>query len=199
MNNAIKAQALPGGTKREFHPRNWLAVLNDHMTEWARQDGCSQKAVMWEVVEVFRAQGWDDVLDVEFPATGDLADQQRLAAQKIRRWLQGECQPPGPNFMRELERVIVAAMPTTIRLSYLNEIYSHADVVSLCHAHHATEPASLIQLAASASKECGEAVAAVLNLPSNSTQLERRRAEKELLEAIQACQQALDVIREVGA
>lgn len=190
----ISSSALAEDTKHQFHPKPWLAILGDHINLWQREDGASFRSAMWAVVETFRAQGWDAVLDMDFPVAGDIADQQRLAAQKLRRWLQQEHVPAGPNFLRELERVIVAAMPTTVRLSYLNEIYYHADVICIDAPHSNAATANLIQLAAIASKESGEGVSALLTMPRNPTDFEKRRARKELLEGLQAFQHALDAL-----
>ena len=194
MKAKLHAVAVPG-TKGHFHPVAWTTLLDDHRRRWQREDSISYAAAMWEVVEVFTRQGWGDLIDPEWPlGAAELADRQERCAQKVRRWLSGECQPPGPSFLLELERVMVAAMPTTIAVSYLNAKYGHANVLVTAAPHAGGEPACITTLAANMARECGEGISAALNLPPRPTRDQLLQAERELREAQASIQATLEQI-----
>lgn len=151
----------------------------------------TRSIVAQEIVEAVERLGISDDLHeqgITFTKTNNPANDMRVNAQKIYRWLghyDGITNQDDKLF--HVEQAIVAAMPEQIRLDYLNDLYAGCGVViTASQAPQATKATSLLHAIQIAIKESGEAHAQALQAINDTKAI--KKAEQEIEEAIVALQ-----------
>ncbi|GAA4493368.1 hypothetical protein [Pseudaeromonas paramecii] len=172
------------GTKRGFRPQSTAFILEAALSEWQRVDHRSFQACIQNVRELYHANHWDAVLDIDWPSHEDPAEQMKLGAQKVRRWLRLEHKIPGDMWC-DLIRLIAGAMPTSVRMGLVNGLFGHTGGVFI-EDKPASAEVGHVRAASDMAKESGEAIAAALNLSGNPSLDELLVAKKELLESRQS-------------
>lgn len=179
-----------------------LGLLNKHISRWLERNGVSQSVVAQEIVEEFRRVGLDKTLQIEdifFMNTDDVFTDVNTNRQKIFRWLglldNGSKKSVGRLFL--VEQAIVGAMPTEIRLDYLNEVFSDScTCFSTDSMDRSYSKLDRSQVAESMIKEGSEAQIALLRLGENPSSEQVKEAYIELKESVATNLEVLDLIEE---
>lgn len=182
-------------TKPQYRPRSTAAIFEDWLNHWQREDHTTFRAAMRTVREYAEAHHWEAVLDIEWSQNADLENQMRMDAQKLRRWFKAEHQMSGPVWF-DLVRLVAGAMPSTVRAGFINELFGHTGGLFVMPGLM-SQSVDRIAAASVAAKEGGEAVSALLQLPSQPTRQEQLDAKRELQEAIESLQMAMASIGSV--
>jgi hypothetical protein len=185
--------AIPDfNTKRGIRPQSTAFILEAALNEWQRVDHRSFQVCIQNVRELYHANHWDAVLDIDWPTHDDPAEQMKLGAQKVRRWLRMEHKIPGDMWC-DLIRLIAGAMPSSVRMTFVNGLFGHTGGVFIEDNCHSAD-LSHVQAASELARESGEAISAALNLTANPSMDELLSVKRELLESRQSNDQLIGVV-----
>lgn len=177
--------------------RSRLDILNAHLNQWLEIPRENRLTLSAHIVETAERIGLVETLKeagLTFNKTRNTHNDMRVNSQKIWRWLGGyDGVPSSPMRLFYAEQVMVAAMPIHLRLSYLNDIYSCADVL-IGHKPSATGKLAVAEVAANVTKENSEAVVAMIHHNSCPTKKSKANTIKELKEAAGATMAAIDTL-----
>lgn len=110
----------------------------------------------------------------------------QINAKKIFRWFgEYDVHRAYPEKLFLIEQAIVAAMPESLRLSYLNDVYKGANVL-FSKRPDPTSEMEVAAVAANVTKENSEAVVALINHHTRPTRKSKAKAIRELEEAVGA-------------
>jgi hypothetical protein len=137
-----------------------------------------------DMLDLLAAEG------VTFANTDDVHNDARVNAQKLFRWLgQYEGQHPIVDRLFYVEQAIVSAMPTHLRVNYLNDVYSAAGVTVIADQRPENSVLKPVDMAVALTKENAEAQVAVIHLgeaPSNELVANAHRELRESAATTQA-------------
>ncbi|WP_220738761.1 hypothetical protein [Shewanella sp. c952] len=144
-----------------------------------------------DMVDMLAAEG------ISFASTGDVHNDARVNAQKLFRWLgQYEGQHPIVDRLFYVEQAIVSAMPTHLRVNYLNDVYSAVGVTVVADQRSDNIALKPVDMAVALTKENAEAQVAVIHLgeaPSNELVANAYRELKESAATTQASMVLLEL------
>lgn len=163
-----------------------LNTLKHHLDTWVQRTNLQHVAMC--VLDTVNELHLQDMLkdeDITLKQTLDPTNDARINAQKISRWM-GANEKGTPNYERlfAMEQVFVAAMPSDIRVSYLNEVYSPASVAISCQVETKNHSVDLSNVVKNMIKEDTDVHLAMLELGQNTNVIQLQKARKELNEAI---------------
>lgn len=165
--------------------QNRLAILRRYMGIWSELPRHNRSLVAELIFEAFAASGLQEHIagtGVEFTSSEDAYNDMRVHAQKLWRWIGAyEDAKAQPDKLFYLEQVIVSAMPESIRVSYLSEVYASADV--FIAINQGGEALNIARMACTLIKENSEAQAAVVELGNNASPAQVDVALRELRES----------------
>ena len=169
-----------------------LALLLAHVDQWRARAG-SRESVAQAIVEAHIARGANTQPKLQFETRGDVFTLAKNAPDRIFCWL--DVKTKDNNFMPvNFEDSIVAAMPADIRLGYLNEwLGAFGLTVQGVNVSNGATFNATVHLV-SVSKESSEAVGAMADLMTNTSEAGLERAERELLEAEEAARIAREAL-----
>lgn len=167
--------------------RSRLDLLMVAINRWLELPKTSRSTICSEIVKAVDGLGLTQVLAQEgitFTYSHDLYNDMRVNAQKIFRWLgQYEGTHAFPDRLFHLEQAIVAAMPESIRLDYLNEVYGMTGAV-VCSQQSNQGLVDTARMAASLTKEQMEAQISVIELGISPGFDAAKKAHREVSEAV---------------
>ncbi|WP_412522084.1 hypothetical protein [Shewanella algae] len=144
-------------------------------------------AFAMDIVEQVDRLGLKELLASEgitFARTDDPYNDSRINAQKIFRWLgqYQECHP-NPERLFHVEQALLAAMPTHLRMAYLNDVYGPIGVTVVEDSGLVGGQLEPGRVAAILTKENSEAQIAVITLGSQPTREQVVQCHRELRES----------------
>lgn len=98
-----------------------LCLLREAVDAWLSMASVNRNTVALEFLQTIEASGFDEL---EFSRRDDLSDRARVTAQKLFRWMgYDEALEPSLERLFVIEALLLAAMPSLIRLEYLSKVY----------------------------------------------------------------------------
>lgn len=176
-----------------------MALLMTAINNWLNEAKTDRQVIGSHIVEQIQATEMTDVLrkdNVVFSKSDDLCNDMRVNTQKLFRWL-GHYQEvsASPERLFALEHVIVAAMPESVRLDYLNEVYHIANVTVVIR-QSTQSTGSETEMTVSLTREQAEAQISMIEMSQSPDVAKAERAYREVSEAVATGQCVLGVIEE---
>ncbi|WP_345887128.1 hypothetical protein [Shewanella algae] len=164
-----------------------LDLLMVAIHRWLELPKVSRASLAASVVEVVERLGLKQPLareGISFARTDDPYNDARINAQKIFRWLgqYQECHP-NPERLFHVEQALLAAMPTHLRMAYLNDVYGPIGVTVVADSGLVGGQLEPGRVAAILTKENSEAQIAVITLGSQPTREQVVQCHRELRES----------------
>ena len=161
-----------------------LEILNTYIDKWMELPRTKRINVADQVCDVMIELGLDELLkplDICFSKSGDIEKDMRTRQQMFFRWLGRYLESKKQtDKLFYIEQAIVAAMPQEIRISYLNAVYSVADIYVGARNNDDGQIVDIGTVTASLIKESSEAQVALINLQSKPSRRAAEKAFKEL-------------------
>ena len=161
-----------------------LEILNTYIDKWMELPRTKRINVADQVCDVMIELGLDELLkplDICFSKSGDIEKDMRTRQQMFFRWLGRYLESKKQtDKLFYIEQAIVAAMPQEIRISYLNAVYSVADIYVGARNREDGQILDIGTVTASLIKESSEAQVALINLQSKPSRRAAEKAFKEL-------------------
>lgn len=181
-----------------MNQKSRLDLLMVAMHRWLELPKVSRRALAVAVVEASEQLGFTARLAAEgisFAKTADPYNDGRINAQKLFRWLgQYEENHPMPDRLFHVEQVLLAAMPTHLRLAYLNDVYAPCGVTVVADSYRDAVSISSSQMAAALTKENSEAQVAVITLGVTPNRQQVTNCHRELRESRATTQASIDLL-----
>lgn len=164
-----------------------LELLTKTIHRWLELPKVSRSIIAAEIVAASERLGMASILaneGISFNRSGDVYNDSRVNAQKIFRWL-GQYQENHamPERLWFVETIILAAMPLSLRLQYLNDVYAGIGITMIADCVAANPQLDITQIAIHLTKENAEAQIAVISLGIEPSEAEVISAHKELRES----------------
>lgn len=181
-----------------MNQKSRLDLLMVAIHRWLELPKVSRRALAVEVVDTAERLGFIPLLAAEgitFAKTSDPYNDGRINAQKLFRWLgQYEENHPMPDRLFHVEQVLLAAMPTHLRLAYLNDVYAPCGVTVVADSYRDAVSISSSQMAAALTKENSEAQVAVITLGTTPNRQQVTDCHRELRESRATTQASIDLL-----
>lgn len=167
--------------------RSRLELLVATVNRWLEQPKASRSKITAEIVQAAEDCGLTEQLENEgitFNRSDDPYNDMRVNAQKIFRWLgQYEGIHAFPDRLWYMEVAILGAMPESLRLAYLNDVYG-AIGVFVCARQRDGRSLDAARMAVSLTKEQMEAQVSVIELGACPQLRTAQNAYREVSEAV---------------
>lgn len=178
--------------------RSRLQCLVKAINTWLELPKTSRSIITADIVESVERLGLTEPLaeqGIAFASSDNPYNDMRVNAQKLFRWLglYTECET-NPERLFFVEQAIVAALPESIRLDYLADIYGRCDVCFSPVLKAESHDIDAVHMATYLMKEQGEAQLAVVKLQEEYSEQQLEDAIKEVSEGISAGNQTLQIL-----
>lgn len=159
---------------------------------WRKANDWSRETVTQQIVFKFYELEGDKLTGLRFdPETRDVFERQKVMADRVFRWLDDETKDTNllpSNFLP----FILAALPIEHRIECVDEILAGTGLT--VRIAQTNQNGCLVHVLQAMAKEVGEATAAMAGLLDGASPEELARAQKEVTEAMGACNVALQVV-----
>lgn len=178
--------------------RSRLQYLIKAINAWLELPKTSRSIITAQIVDSVGKLGLSESLaeqGIAFASSDNPYNDMRVNAQKVFRWLglYTECET-NPERLFFVEQAIVAALPESIRLNYLADIYGDSGVVFSPRLDAGDNELDAIHMATYLMKEQGEAQLAVVKLQEEYSEQQLEEAIREVSEGISAGNQTLQLL-----